>query len=159
VKGKTKMAESANQIPLDRVSFHIGMINAFAEMVACGVKKLAVSPPLHPDNFTRIEEASAKITAGFGIQSHLEKSLIQTDLQSASFTRGKWSILYYKSVDVLQAYMSLKKKKKELEEAGRYNRRERELISRKFMNLLSYPEEVIDAKIKGAGSDPFLLME
>jgi hypothetical protein len=31
---------------VDKVSFELGMINCFAEMVSCGVKKLAISPPL-----------------------------------------------------------------------------------------------------------------
>lgn len=75
----------------------LGMINCFVEMVACEVKRLALSPPLLPGDYQKIQPASEKIVKGFNIQSYLEKSLLDTDLQSADFTKGKWSILYYRS--------------------------------------------------------------
>jgi hypothetical protein len=38
------MTRSANDIDIDPLSFSLGMINCFVEMVACGVKRLALSP-------------------------------------------------------------------------------------------------------------------
>ena len=46
---------------IDTYSFQLGMINCFVEMVACGVKRLAISPPLAPDEYARLEAASNKI--------------------------------------------------------------------------------------------------
>lgn len=40
------MEESKSLETIDRVSFEIGMINCFVEMVACGVKRLALTA--HP---------------------------------------------------------------------------------------------------------------
>lgn len=136
------------------------MINTFIEMVACGVKKMAVSPPLTPEDYQVIKEASEEAAAKYRIKSYLERSLLLTDLQSEEFTRGKWSILYYEDDEVLQKYMALKEEKKHMEESGQYSSDERKDISRNFMRLLSYPEEKIEEKLSAESpADPFMLVE
>jgi hypothetical protein len=135
------------------MSFQLGMINCFAEMVAVGVKRLAISPPLHPEEYRRIREASEAIVTGSGIRSYLEKSLIVTDLQSSDFTRGRWSILYFREEETLEAYLALKKQKEVLEARNAYTSEARRRISTEFMRLLSYPEEAIQEKISGGGLD------
>ncbi len=138
---------------MDRGSFHLGMINCFAEMVAVGMKRLAISPPLTPEEYEALREASEAIVEGSGIRSHLETSLLVTHLQSAEFTRGKYSILYYKDEATLEEYLALKERSEIAE-----TEEERAEISRAFMRLLSYPEEAIDDKIRGGGEeDPFVL--
>lgn len=143
---------------LDKISFEIGMINCFVEMVACGVKQLAISPPIDPENFEIISKVSEKIVNGFGIRSYLEKSLLITDLQSAEFTKRKWSILYFEKDEVLQKYFHLKQKKQKLEALGKYDSLARKKISREFMRLLSYPKEIIEEKLsQKTPKDPFIL--
>lgn len=143
---------------IHRPSFHLGMINCFAEMVALGVKRLAISPPLLPDDYEAIREASEAIVEGSGIRSWLETSLLVTHLQSPEFTRGKWSVLYFKDPGVLEAYLALKERKASLEAAGQYDGTAAREISRQFMRLLSYPEDVIKAKLEARGKDdPFVL--
>ena len=51
---------------IDRTSFQLGMINCFAEMVAVGVKCLAISPPLDPEEYEGIREASEAIVLVIG---------------------------------------------------------------------------------------------
>jgi hypothetical protein len=154
------MSKDNTEMKIDRISFQLGMINCFAEMVAVGVKRLAISPPLTPDDHALIEGASQAIVQGFGIKSYLEKSLLVTDLQPEEFTRGKWSVLYYEDDATLAAYLALKEKKRRLEEAGRYDERARIEVSREFMRLLSYPEEKIEEKLTGRSpAPPFLLYE
>lgn len=153
------MNHSRKQLEIDRISFQLGMINCFAEMVACGVKKLALSPPLTPEEYDKIKKASDDIVNGFGIQSYLEKSLLITDLQSEDFTKGKWSILYYKTDDVLQDYLDLKALKEQFEKEGRTDAHSRKSISRKFMQLLSYSEDVIEAKLNDKTPDPFMIVD
>ncbi len=149
-----------SEMQIDRVSFQLGMINCFVEMVACGVKKLAISPPVSPNDYKIIGKASEKIAKGFGIKSYIEKSLLITDLQPAEFTQGKWSILYYEDDDVLDAYLALKKKKQELEQSGRYNENTRKKISLEFGGLLSYPREKIEEKISQESQPkPFMLVD
>lgn len=145
---------------VDKVSFELGMINCFAEMVSCGVKKLAISPPLLPDDYGVIGFLSDEIVQGFGIRSYLEKSLLITDLQSEDFTKGKWSILYYEKESALKVYLELKEKKESLEAMGKYDETARKAISREFMRLLSYPDNKIEEKLaKTDPSDPFILTE
>jgi hypothetical protein len=154
------MTGSKGTLKIDRISFQLGMINCFVEMVACGVKKLALSPPLLPEDYQKIQPASEKIVKGFNIQSYLEKSLMVTDLQTPDFTKGKWSILYFRSNDVLESYLELKKKKEKLEAAGKYDKAARKEISREFMRLLSYTEDVIEEKLsKTQPTSPFMLIE
>ncbi len=145
---------------VDKVSFELGMINCFAEMVACGVKKLAISPPLLPEDYCVIGSLSDEIVQSFGIKSYLEKSLLITNLQSEDFTKGKWSILYYEDESVLKAYLGLKEKKERLEEMGQCDKTVLKTISREFMRLLSYPDKKIEEKLsKKSPSDPFILTD
>ncbi len=152
------MESNTKGLKIDQISFQLGMINCFAEMVACGVKRLAVSPPLRPEDYEAIEHASEIIMKEFNIKSYLEKSLIVTDLQSEEFTKGKWSILYYKDDYVLKSYLNIKKRKAELIREGKYNTGQRKQISREFMRLLSYPETVIEEKLaQEYPSSPYML--
>ena len=152
--------KSPSGFKVERISFQLGMINCFVEMVACGVKKLALSPPLTPEDYKTISPLSDKIVKGFHLKSHLEKSLMVTDLQADDFTKGKWNILYYEDESVLQAYFKLKKKKAELEESGHYDIQARKDISREFMRLLSYPENKIKEKIdRKIPESPFMLTD
>jgi len=145
---------------IETISFQLGMINCFVEMVACGVKKLALSPPLSPEDYAIIGPLSDKIVSGFGLFSYLEKALLTTKLQSVEFTRGKWSILYYADEKILQKYFGLKNKKKQLEGSGTYNIQAQQDISRDFMRLLSYPEKTIAAILnQSAPESPFMLIE
>jgi len=147
-------------IKIDRISFQLGMINCFVEMVACGVKKMAISPPVSPKDYELVGGASDKIVEGFGIKSYLEKSLLITDLQPAEFTAGKWAILYYEKDDVLNSYLALKKRKQELEQSDQYDEKARKEISREFGRLLSYPDEKIEEKIsRDSPTAPFMLIE
>ena len=144
---------------VDRISFFLGMINCFAEMVACGVKHLAISPPLTPEEYEKVAPYSKKMVEEFGISEHLETSLMITDLQSPEFTRNKYSILYYKDSGALQEYFDLKSEKEQMEKEGVYDLDERHGLSIAFMRLLSYPDEVIKERISGKAKDPFMLIE
>jgi len=158
---KTKMKESEKMKgKMNKISFELGMINCFVEMVACGVKKLAISPPLSPEDYMQIAPLSDEIVNKFGVNSYLEKNLLITDLQSEDFTKAKWSILYYEDDRVLRAYLELKEKKEHLERIGEYYTVARKEISRDFMRLLSYPEKIIEEKLtQSAPSDPFVLTD
>jgi hypothetical protein len=150
------MKERTDELEIDPLSFSLGMINCFVEMVACGVKRLALSPPLTPEDYDRLAAASDEIISRFCVQSYLEKSLMVTDLQTPEFTRGKYSVLYFREQATLDEYLALKRRKQRLEQDGRYDIGARRAISRDFMRLLSYPEAIIDEKLSGAPSDPYV---
>ena len=95
---------------------------------------------------------------GSGIRSYLEKSLLVTHLQTPDFTRGKWSILLFRDQETLDAYLALKERKARLQAEGQWTDEIDAEISRRFMRLLSYPEDVIEGKIRGGGTtDPYVL--
>ena len=154
------MEKSRGMKKIDKISFQLGMINCFVEMVACGVKKLALSPPISPEDYEEIGKSSDEIVKGFGIKSYLEKSLLVTDLQSEEFTKGKWSILYYEDDYVLKKYFDLKERKLQLEKSEGYEEGAQKEVSREFGRLLSYPEHKIEEKIsKYAPQTPFVLVK
>ena len=150
------MTKTPSNIEIDPLSFSLGMINCFVEMVACGVKQLALSPPLTPEEYDRLGAASDEIVRRFGVQSYLEKELMVTDLQTPEFTRGKYSILYFREQETLDRYLALKSEKERLERDGRYDAGARKKISEEFMRLLSYPEAIIDEKLAGEAADPYI---
>ena len=146
--------------PIDRISFQLGMINCFVEMVACGVKRLALSPPVSPDDYGLIGPLSDEAVLRFSIHSALEKSLLVTDLQSEDFTRDKWSILYFADESVYEEYLALKDRRELLETEGAYDTEARQELSRDFMRLLSYPEAKIEERLsQPSGDSPFMLVD
>ena len=143
---------------LDRISYQIGMINCFVEMVAYGVKKLAISPPIEPEDLPIMSTVSKEISDGYKTKYYVEDALMITDIQSAEFTAGKNSILYYSDDSVIQEYLALKKRVGELSAANAYSGKERRDISIRFGELLGYPEAIILSKVDGINRpDPFVL--
>ncbi len=143
---------------IDQISFELGMINCFIEMIACGVNKLAISPPIDPQNLDLLVQASKEISEGFGTSYYVEESLLITDIQSAEFTKGKNSILYYANDAVIQEYLSLKQRAGELEAKGYYDGVERREISVAFGKLLSYPDDIIRKRVDSIERiNPFVL--
>lgn len=132
---------------LDRISYEIGMINCFIEMVACGVKPLAISPPIEPEYLPVMEAVSRELSEGFGTKYYVEQSLMITDIQSAEFTAGKNSILYYQDDGIINRYLEMKKESVELTSQGKYNGKARRDLSVEFGQMLGYPESVILRKV------------
>lgn len=132
---------------LDRISYCLGMITSFIEMVACGVKPLAISPPIEPCHLSIVEAASREISIGFGTKYCVVESLLVTDIQSEEFTKGKNSILYYADDAVIDSYFALQKRVDELIAQDSYIGRERRDIAIEFGRLLGYQEENIFARV------------
>jgi len=154
------MNSNKQEFIIDRISFELGMINCFIEMVACGVKKLALSPPIPPEDYDIIAKYSGKAVEEFGIKSYLDRSLMITDLQTEDFTKGKWSVLYYEKDEVLEKYLELKQRKDDLVQAGQYTRDKGRLISQEFMRLLSYPEDKIQERLNTDNPEsPYMMVE
>ncbi len=147
------MDKNGNEI--DKRSFRLGVIYCFAEMVSVGVKKLALSPPLLPEEYEEILDGSDKIVLDFKIKSCLDKSFLVTDLFSEELTKDKWVILYFNEDDVLEIYNSLINRKHELLKADKYTGNERREIAVEFGKLLCYPERKIEEMLsKGPSGLP-----
>lgn len=132
---------------IDRRSFALGMINAFAEVVAAGVKPLALSPPIDEELFDSIRGGSDAIVADWKVVSYVERELLETDLFPSSMTDGITVILYAASQDVLTKYLALKEERAEMVANGDYEGTNRRSVAMQFGRLLGYSEEAIEAKL------------
>ena len=137
---------------IDQRSFTLGGLSTFAEMVSVGVKTLALSAAVTPEEMDVLADDAAGIAREEGVMLYRETDLIVTDLFPADVAVGKHVLLIYKGT-TLDEYLVLKKRKSELVEAGSYAGEERKDIARQFGKLLSYPDVVIEEKInKNYGS-------
>ena len=118
---------------IDRYSYHLGAMDSFCEMVAAGVKKLAMSHPCatkeERDSF--LPEVK-RICDSYGILIYPE-----------DLNRGTYNYLFYSTNEVLEAYLGLKEEQKRLMEDGTYTRQQSYETARQFGRLLSYTEEGI----------------
>ena len=140
------MTEPEPEHGIDRPSYELGVIAAFSEMVAMGVKKLALSSPLTPELYEAIRERAQKISTDYGINTHTETDLLVTDLFSEDVAENMYVIFLYRDDDILENYEALKARKRGLLDSGSYSGEPRKQLARDFARLLSYPEETIAAR-------------
>lgn len=134
--------------PIDQISFELGVIYPFAEMVAIDVKRMAFSLPFSPEKFDLLVKDAKRIAREHGVKIKLEKRILTTDLFPEEFTRGKWVFIIYKYPEVLQNYLHLKSKKEQLIKGKRYKGKERKAIAIGLGKLLSYKMNLIREKLK-----------
>ncbi|NLB27891.1 MAG: hypothetical protein GX819_02955 [Clostridiaceae bacterium] len=120
---------------LEPVSYYTRAIEAFCEMVAGGLKSLALSAPLEEPLASQVKILAAKSAAKYGLILYEEKEFPHTDLTPRDSVEGKTIFLFCRDAAVLVAYQSLKAEA----EAG--NNRSRELL-----RLLGYPPRTSPAK-------------
>jgi hypothetical protein len=87
---------------IDRTSFILGMITAFAECVANECKKAAFSPPFYPQDYQKLLPETKRIARENCISIWYEKNL---DIPEK--TRLNWFVLY-KFPEVLSEYRHLR---------------------------------------------------
>ena len=101
-----------NELPqFDRYSYCAGMTYAFAEIVAAGVKRLALSPPYTAAEAAVMAKPTQAIAAQFGILTYEEPELLRTLLFPAGIAQGKTVILLAKEEATLSAYLDLKRQR------------------------------------------------
>ena len=136
---------------IDVRSYRLGGIGAFAEMVGAGVKKLALSAPMDPDEMEALIQDAGRIAGDHGVGAFLESEFLVTDLFPDELTEGKQVLLICQDA-TYQEYLALKAFKVDLEEAGEYVGDARAEVARRFGRMLSYSEEKIDALLEGRDS-------
>ena len=141
-------AETANMnSQIDQRSYRLGGLSTFAEMVRVGVKTLALSAAMLPDEMDAFVSGAERIAQDESVMLYRETDLIVTDLFPADVAEGKHVLLIYKGA-TLDEYLALKQRKSELVASGSYAGEARRGIARQFGKLLSYPdaniEELID---------------
>ena len=132
--------------PIDQRSYTLGGFASFAEMVRVGVKTLALSAAVAPEQMDALLQDAERIAQAEGVLIYRETDLIVTDLFPAEVAVGKHVLLIYKGA-TLDEYLALKRRRAELVESGAYTGEARRDIARQFGKLLSYPEAVIEDMI------------
>ena len=128
---------------IDERSYNLGIMGGFAEVVRLGVKKLALSEVMTPEEMDGVMDDAMVIAKRNKVQMWRETDFLVTDLYPADVATGKHVLLIYTG-DTLDQYLALKADKAMLVAAGKYEGDAREEIARRFGRLLSYPESVID---------------
>jgi hypothetical protein len=132
---------------IDLRSYRLGGIGAFSEVVGAGIKKLALSAPMTPDEMDALINEARRIAKENGVEIYREEDFLVTDLFPADITEGKHVLFIYKGA-TWQDYMDLKTRKNLLISQGRYSGNEREEIARSMGKLLSYTNEKINNLLK-----------
>ena len=133
---------------LDRRSYNLGMIYAFAEVVGSGVKRLGLSPPLTEEEYENIIDDTRLIAEEYDVTLHTDRAFLETLLFNPEYTRGRMVIHLADSKETLDEYLRLKERKKRLEESGKLTRMKEEEIARGLGALLSYSEEAVDGLLE-----------
>jgi len=136
--------EPTTEPTIDERSYQLGVIGGFAEVVGVGVKRLALSSAMSPEAMDGLIEEAEKIIARNDALAYLETDFLVTDLFPSEVTDGKHVILIYREPGLLEEYQSLKSRKEELIDEGRYEGEARKDIARGMGRMLSYPEERIE---------------
>ena len=89
-------------VSIDRGSFILGMITAFAECLANECKKMAFSPPFYPEDYEPIQLEAEKIAQEQGIHLWYESN---PDLPEDN--KVHWLVMY-KFPEVLEEYNALR---------------------------------------------------
>jgi hypothetical protein len=139
-----KEKETSGALKVDHLSFEIGVITAFAEIVGVGVKRLALSGTMTTAEVNAVWGEATHIANENHVVLHRETDLLVSDLFPADVARGKEVLLIYQG-STLEEYAALKHQKAALLKSGTYAGKAREDIARQFGKLLSYPESGIDA--------------
>jgi len=128
---------------IDQRSYNLGIMGGFAEVVRLGVKKLALSEVMSPEEMDGVMEDAMIIAERNQVQIWRETDFLVTDLYPEDVAEGKHVLLIYTG-DTLDQYLAIKTDKAELIASNQYEGQAREEIARRFGRLLSYPKPVID---------------
>lgn len=133
---------------LDDFSKAVGTMECFNEMVACGVKNIALGIPVY-DKSLRDEyfEYAVEMCSEEGTMCFKDDDALLTDLFPVSMNKDKYNIVFYREEKYLQEYLRLKERKRSLLTENRYEGEERRKIACDFGNLLSYPDSRIEEMI------------
>ncbi len=120
------------------LSYSLGTISGFGELVNSGVKKLALSAVLPAAEMDRLVAAARPVAERNKVLLYRESDLLITDLFPADVARGKDVLLIYQGT-TKDEYLQLKADARAQTLAGSDTGKAREAIARRFGRMLSYP--------------------
>lgn len=127
----------------DQYSYELGVVGGFSELIAAGVKQLALSAPMSSVEMDKFIIDAKEVAAKHGVSVHRESDLIVTNLFPADVAKDKEVLLLYTG-NTKDAYFQLKKDKATLEETAAYDTKASMDIARRFGRLLSYSPKKIN---------------
>lgn len=133
----------SNTDEIDSFSYNLGVIGGFGELVNAGVKQLALSNTMSPEEMDVFLPEAQKIADKNNVKLYREPDLLITDLFPADVAKGKEVLLIYQGT-TLEEYLSLKADKAVLESKGAYKGKVRQDIARRFGRILSYSPQGIN---------------
>lgn len=95
----------------DRLSYQMGMVAAFSEMVQQGVKRLALSSPMRVEDLPVLEPECREIAQGYGVLCWTDRAFLPSSLADENALAGKAVILLHRDPAVLEEYQALKKRR------------------------------------------------
>ena len=129
---------------IDNYSYHLGAADCFCEMVAAGVKKIALS---HPCDTMELRDSFLndfdKLCVKYNVKYYVENDPLLTVLFPESMNKGKYNVIFYCEDKYLAEYLSLKKQKHEFIENNNYTDTNKKAIAYRYGKLLSYSDEGI----------------
>lgn len=135
--------------PFEERSFAAGVMDAFNEVIAAEVKKIAFGVPVKEyairEEYAKVAE---EICEKYQTKFYREDELLVTDLFPVSASKDTYNLIFYKYKKDLDEYLELKNQKKELLERGQYCGEVRGKIAYQLGRLLSYSDSVIKEKIE-----------
>ncbi len=134
---------STNPDKMKERSYRLGAIGAFGEAVNAGVKQLALSATMTPQEMDAFIEEAEKVAKKNNVVLYRESDLLVTDLFPEDIAKGKDVLLIYQGTTKDQ-YLQLKADKEKLVKEGRYSGKQREEIARRFGRMLSYSPRKIN---------------
>ena len=134
---------------IDPYSYQCGVIDCFNEMVAAGVKALALGHPLD----TRAERDALipfahDVCKRYRTKLYPEDDPLITDLFPAAQSRGKFNLLFYAADHIIEEYIRLKERKAALVAERAYFGGNRTQLALSYGRLLSYSPETVRGLIE-----------
>ena len=148
IESRTESQKTSGQ-SIDHFSYQLGVMDCFCEMVASGLKTLAMSHPCDTkeERDSYLNEVE-KLCGKYQILFYPEDEAFLTDLFPAEMNRNKYNYLFFRTQDVLSRYLGLKERQKNLIESNQYTGSGRRELAADFGRLLSYPEDGIQRLIE-----------
>ena len=131
-------------------SYYAGISVAFAEVVAAGCKRLALSSPYSGGEAEAMREPTRIAAAEYDVRLMEETDLLATRLFPADVAEGKTVFLIARDDEVLAEYARLKEMRRRSDEEGNPEHLELDLAWR-FGRLLSYSDEKIAGLLSRRG--------
>ena len=141
---------------LHKKTFDLGVVGAFSEIINAGVKQLALSAPLPPDEMDNFIEDAERIAAKYNVSVYRESDLLVTDLFPTDVAKGLDVLLLFQGT-TKDNYLMLKEDQKILKDTGQYDEKNRRIISKRFGRMLSYSPKKINKLL--ASNTPFRTMD